>query len=717
MNMGSERLTGLGGGKASQPLDGLRVMRLGTSRVGRLLAALLAQQGARTVDRNAEVLIDDRTERPAEAPDALLARTRNAATIVIHFTDFPRAHPRWSPRSTLNDEFIHAELGLNRLDGGIAGGAPESEPLPMASAYAAIWASVYVGAALLRRDQCGDGDSIELPLFSAGLTVLARKLLVLADPGLVDPLTVPHLPLAEIYKCADGRYVQSQGHSGRFVEALLTVGGHPEWCEEAVAGQHRLPDRKTEALWVERFTAMFRQRPAAEWEREINALGGACTVCRTAEEWLANEHALQSRILAGAADGSAGAQTGAGVRAFMSASVAESGADGKAAAGDALAGAAAVPRSQQPRDSPPGGQQAAGSEGYLPLAGVRVVDFAVILAGPTCGRTLSEFGADVIKIDAAVRPTSMFGWLDVNRGKRSLAIDMKRPAGLDIVRRLVARADILVENFRVGKLAALGLGFEEAARLRPGIVYASLNCFDFGGPWTGRAGWEHNAQAASGMQVARARDGVPRMVPVPVNDYSTGLLGAYGVLLALRQARATGNAVWVAGSLARSATFIRDTQLFENGADTVAPTRVMRCADGWVRAMLDPDAGATPQALEGMQPVLARLDGRGALAALQARGIVAAIERTVSDLLADEFIDTARLRVSWQHPRWGSLRQVTTIPQASALGSRAGWPAPDPGEDSLAILAELGYGEEDIALLLKAKVVSGRVPLFDQPDA
>ena len=713
MSMESGRQTEADTGDAALLLKGTRFVRLGRSRVGRMLGTLLIDQGADPVDLSHEkaggvaaaqavpgidIVIDDQTSHAASADEVDRWRAMNPRVIYVRFSDFPRSHPRWAPRSTLLDEMIHAELGLNRIDGA----APAAEPLAMASAYGAIWSAVYVGAALMRRDLSGLGDYIEFPLFSAGITVMARKLLTLSDPTLVDPLTVPHLPLAEIYECADGRYVQSQGHSGQFVEALLTVAGRMEWRDAAATGLHLLPDRKTEALWLQRLTAAFLQRPAAEWEREINAIGGACTVCRSRDEWLATTHANAAQIVSRERTSQQeSSPVGPGIRVFLpAASASDHGSHARPAAQPASATA-----------KPP---TAAAS---LPLAGVRVVDFAIILAGPTCGRTLSELGADVIKVDAGVRPTSMFGWLDVNRGKRSIAIDLKRPAGRDIARRLIAGADVVIENFRAGKLAGLGLGFDDAVRLRPNIVYASLNAFDFGGEWAGRAGWEHNAQAATGMQLARANKGVPKMVPVPVNDYSTGLLGAFGVLLALRRARETGRAVRVAGSLARSATFIQTDEFAAlGGSELRLPTpvtRVLPCADGWVRVVVEnPIIEAK---LEGLLSRLAQSQVESALTNLRSLDIPAVRERTVADLLADPSIDAAGLRVSWQHPHWGPMRQIAAIPEVSGVSCRRGWPAPDPGEDGAAILAELGFTGAEIEVLTKSGVVSGRVPLFPPP--
>jgi len=686
---------------AMKLLKGISVARLGKSRVGRMFERLLLQQGATaaTAVAKADLVIDDRTGDAGAEPQPATAVT----AIVVRFVDFPPGHPRASSRRTLNDELIHAELGLNRLSAGKVDGDPSgphgTEPLPMASAYSAIWASVHAGAALLRRDQTGRGDTIEWPLYSAGLTVLARRLLFPENPAVIDPLSLPHLPQAEIYAASDGRYVMSQGHHAGFVESMMTAAGKHEWSVPAGQGLARLPDRAAEAMWAERMAGMFLERPSMEWEDSINALNGALTVCRTADEWLANAHAREAEIVV---EEGGRLTAGPGLRAFMPEDLPRATVPARPIGSQA--GAPTVAKMEQLKP------------GDLPLAGVKVVDFAIILAGPTCGRTLAELGADVIKVDPAVRPGSTYGWLDVNRGKRSLSVNLRRAAGLDIARRLVAGCDVLVENFRIGKLASLGLGFEDAARLRPGIVYASLNAFDHGGPWAARAGWEHNAQAASGMQVARAQNGVAKQVPVPVNDYSTGLLGAFGVLMALREARATGRAVRVGGSLARSATFIRDDQLFPHlsAGEVRAATQVIRCRDGWVRVEKTQAFDKLPAALV---PGLASADSTEAIARLSAAGVVAVRERTVGDLVKDKSLEADHLRVNWSHPHWGPMSQVIVHPSQSAIGCARGWPAEEPGEETRVILGELGYSVKEIDIFVATKVVSERLPLFDQPGA
>ena len=192
------------------------------------------------------------------------------------------------------------------------------------------------------------------------------------------------------------------------------------------------------------------------------------------------------------------------------------------------------------------------------LEGVRVLDLAIVLAGPTCGRTLGEFGADVIKIDDPSRPYDAAGNVDVNRGKRSIQLDLKSEQGKEVFWKLVDSADVVVENNRKGAMERMGLGYEEVSRRKPTIVYASLNAFGYDGPWSQRPGWEQLAQATSGIQVRRGgRDAAPKLLPYPMNDYGTGLLGAYAVALALHERNRTGKGQSVDSGLTLTACLLQ----------------------------------------------------------------------------------------------------------------------------------------------------------------
>ncbi len=312
----------------------------------------------------------------------------------------------------------------------------------------------------------------------------------------------------------------------------------------------------------------------------------------------------------------------------------------------------------------------------------------------------------MIKVDAPGRAVSSYGWLDVNRGKRSMLIDLKSAAGLALARELAAGADVVLENFRAGKIAQLGLGYEALRAARPDLIYGSMNAFDFGSDWAPRAGWEHNAQAGSGMQVARHRDGRPRAVPVPVNDYATGLLAALGVLLAVLRRDRTGAPAHVHASLARSATFLQlgATAGEEELARPADDSACLPTADGWIRT--DPGQ-VTPAEVGGHSSA-------EAVALLRGRGVAAATERTPRDLLSADWARAEGLIVEWDHPAWGPVRQGMARMRASGFEASAGWPAPDPGEHTAGILRDLGRSQAEIDQLTAGGVVAGRRPLF--PD-
>ena len=190
-------------------------------------------------------------------------------------------------------------------------------------------------------------------------------------------------------------------------------------------------------------------------------------------------------------------------------------------------------------------------QGERPLAGLRVLDLTRVVAGPVCGRTFAEHGADVLKINAAHLPDSGIGELDSGLGKLSAQVDLRSNEGLETVRGLLREADVFVQSYRPGALAARGLGPADAARLRPGIVYVELSAWGTSGPWSMRRGYDPLVQSVSGM-IAVPRDGSrPSAMPVAAIDYLTGYLMAFGALVALHHRARIGGSWVVRTSLAR----------------------------------------------------------------------------------------------------------------------------------------------------------------------
>lgn len=250
-------------------------------------------------------------------------------------------------------------------------------------------------------------------------------------------------------------------------------------------------------------TACLR-RGAFELEDALAAKGLCCAVCRTAEEWLAHP---QGALLA-------------------TKPVVEVTRIGEA-----------------PPQPLPGGDR--------PLTGVRVLDLTRVLAGPTCARTLAEHGADVLHIAAPHLPTVERFEMDTGHGKRQAWCDLNVPAEAEALRELIRGADVFSQGFQHRSLERRGLGAEQVAALRPGIVYVSENAFGHEGPWQERPGWEQLAQATTGVTVVQGLDR-PTLAPAAMNDYTTGYFAALGTMIALQRRAREGGSWLVRVSLSQT---------------------------------------------------------------------------------------------------------------------------------------------------------------------
>ena len=245
-----------------------------------------------------------------------------------------------------------------------------------------------------------------------------------------------------------------------------------------------------------------------------------------------------------------------------------------------------------------------------PLAGLRVIELARILAGPWAGQTLSDLGADVIKVEAPEGDdTRRWGppFIDreedrsaayfhaTNRGKKSVTVDFRTPEGQETVRHLVADADVVIENFKVGGLAKYGLDYAALSALNPRLIYCSITGFGQTGPYAHRAGYDFIIQGMAGlMSVTGEPDGQPQKVGVAVTDIFTGVYAATAILAALHQRGTTGRGQHIDMALLDVATSIMANQAMNflatgtaprkmgNAHPNLAPYAVFDCADGWI---------------------------------------------------------------------------------------------------------------------------------------
>lgn len=196
-------------------------------------------------------------------------------------------------------------------------------------------------------------------------------------------------------------------------------------------------------------------------------------------------------------------------------------------------------------------------DGNRPLSGVRALDVTRVLAGPTCGRTLAEHGADVLRVGMAAPADNEAMLRDTGHGKRSCALDVKSGSGAERLRTLIRSADVFVQSYRPGALDELGFSLGSVASLRPGIVYVSVSAFGHVGPWSGRRGFDSVVQAVSGIGAELAREGRPRFIPANPLDYLTGYLAAFGVMVALSRRGAEGGTYLVRVSLAQTGHWLQ----------------------------------------------------------------------------------------------------------------------------------------------------------------
>ncbi|HEX3916763.1 MAG TPA: CoA transferase [Caulobacteraceae bacterium] len=195
--------------------------------------------------------------------------------------------------------------------------------------------------------------------------------------------------------------------------------------------------------------------------------------------------------------------------------------------------------------------------GDMPLSGIRVLDMTRVLAGPTCARTLAQYGADVLYLASPKLPASTGFLPDTNHGKLSAWLDLDEPGARDRLTELLRTADVFSQGYRTGAMERMGFGPGQLATLRPGIVYTSINCYGHEGPWRGRAGWEQLAQTVTGMAYVHGGAAGPQLQPGAVTDYTTGFLAALGSLIALQRRAVYGGSYLVRVSLCQTGMWVR----------------------------------------------------------------------------------------------------------------------------------------------------------------
>lgn len=631
------------------------------------------------------------------------------------------------------DQVVSALTGVYNYVEGDSG--PLYTPLPLPSTFAAIVSAVAVTMAIVERDSSTLGQHIEVPLHSAMFTAIGRNLVEFHDKPPVNLRDQFTLPMVNQYQCSDGRWVMNHGNYKRFVGQLMEAANHPEWEQDAIDSFGKVLDKPTYDMWLERFTDLFQSRSSQDWEDSIAASGGACTICKTIDEWLEHPHPLQGEMIIPIDDSRLGVMKQPGIQVKLRNSPGQiTGPAPKLNENAELLDALEIPGTDTASaPSTPNTMDI--------LKGVKVLDLCIVLAGPTCGRTLAEYGADVIKVDDPNRPYDPTGNIDVNRGKKSILLDLKSEEGMTIFTEMVKQADVFVENYRKDSLAKQGLGYDDLKKINPGLIYASLNAYGFDGPWAERPGWEQIAQATSGIQIRRGgRDSRPIILPYPANDYGTGMMGSYAVALALHERNKTGKGQKVDTGLCLTAGLLQSPfmlsydgmvrdELEGLGIRGEGPeSRLYKSKDGWmyVRAESKSDFiqafsnipsfnelfetnNISAASLDAVEPKLQEFfltrSTEEWINVATGDNIMIVPNLSLANLKTTDWIRDLGLIANREHPGRGSVDHLGSTAKLSRTPMSIGRPTPILGSESIEVLEALGYEQDQISKFIETGVV------------
>jgi crotonobetainyl-CoA:carnitine CoA-transferase CaiB-like acyl-CoA transferase len=752
---------------ATGVLSGIKVVDFGHFVAGPLTAVMLADQGAEVtrVDRPGAELAEadaflNRGKRrvtldlkdPADA--AIAARLAAGADVVIeNFRPgvMDRLGLGWQQLAPAAPRLIYCSLpGFGRDDPraqvpgweGVVAAAtancsirvgqepegwdttrPTYSAVPLASNFAAFLAATAIVAALTFRHRTGRGQLIEVPLFHAMFELIGKAGSFVQADGLAPPK--PHSGNGSgTYECADGRYVRLDpiGGSARFLRWLLDAAGAESWAADGLTDGVRLARHKDlEEQLKERLRGMFLTRKAEEWGELAGDAGVPLAFIRTSREWLQTSHARAAGHVVSVTDPLFGETWMPGLPVHTAAS------SGWTPRPRHLPDAdhdAVVAEASQPPAAAAGAARPA-EDITRAFEGLRVLDLTEILAGPSSGRILGEYGADVVKVNAPNSAVTAHGI--VNRGKRSILLNVEAERGQAVFWELAARSDVIIQNYPEGTADRYGIGYRHVKARFPDAVYVSVTCYGEGGLWGARRGYETQGQAVTGMMERAGGDHhVPEVLgPYNVVDFGSGVMAAFAAALGIFHRTRTGASGRVTASLAQTATYHQALYMLDYagrqpGGEPRGPEalgtgpfqRYYQVRDGWIFLGMKPSqlpslrsvpwlADAAGLSLgdsaaavtEALTAALAEQSAADAVRALQEAGAGAHEVLTTEQVMTREPARKLGLSLIQRSAEFGPVVMPGLTVRLSesplALGRAAG-PA---GSDAESILAELGLAE------------------------
>ena len=386
----------------------------------------------------------------------------------------------------------------------------------------------------------------------------------------------------------------------------------------------------------------------------------------------------------------------------------------------------------------------------LPLDGVRVVDLTRARAGPTAVRQLADMGADVVKVEAREEvegdSTALgFDFLNLHRNKRSITLDLKHPRAIEVLKRMVSKADVVIENFRPDVKRRLGIDYEALSAINPRLIYGSISGFGQTGPYRDRPGYDQIAQGMGGLMSITGLPGQgPVRVGIPVADLTAGIFLAQGILVALYERERSGKGQWVHTSLLQAMVTMLDFQAARwlidgeiapqagNDHPTGIPTGVFTTADGHINIAASGQtmyrrlciAIGAPELIDDprfktlgdrsknrkqmnaeIDRVLVKKSSAEWIEALNAAGVPSGPILNIKEVFENEQVKHLGLAQPVRHRALGEMKVQAPPATLSRTPGAIRRAAPEHGEHTDDILRELGYSTDDIAALRKDAAV------------
>ncbi len=392
------------------------------------------------------------------------------------------------------------------------------------------------------------------------------------------------------------------------------------------------------------------------------------------------------------------------------------------------------------------------------LAGVGVLEFTQVMAGPFCAMLLGDLGADVIKVEPPGGDTTRrmgqrqgmesTGYWAVNRNKRGIVLNLKDRRAQDITRTLVRQADVVVENYRPGVMAGFGLDYDSLRQEQPGLIYASVSGFGSTGPYAHKGGFDLVAQGMSGIMSVTGEDGRPPVkCGIPVTDLGAGLFAEQAILAAYIHRLKTGEGQYIDTSLLEAGVALsvwESTQYFSTGGipepmgsahRMSAPYQAIRCADGYINlgaantrtwekfahAIGRPELVDRPEYAEDglrvqnrhqltreIEAVTTQQPRSHWLAVLEEIGVPCGPISNYAEVFADPHIQARGMVQEMEHPVGGTVQVLGPAAKLSETPVQLARRSPLYGEHTAEVLAEIGWTQAEIQELEKAGVIATR---------